>query len=131
MDEWTNAKGADVVPYRRLSGFFKAHFPNIRLAVELEKDLLIRDLAGSASFARTHAVIRRLRNHADFTASQVDDIVAAANSNPQVYLIGQDADVAGFLTDVIAGHEGAIGPDKLEFLREMLGTSEHAAEAEE
>lgn len=130
MDEWTNGKDADLVPYRRLSGFFNAHFPNIRLATELEKDLLIRDLAGSASFARTHTLIRKLRNHADFTASQVDDIVAAANSNSQVYLIGQDADVAGFLTTVIADHEEEIDPDNLELLRETLETNEHPAEAE-
>jgi predicted nucleic acid-binding protein len=130
MDEWTNDKGADLVPYKRLSSFFKAHFPDIRLAAELEKDLLIRDLAGSASFARTHAVIRKLRNHTDFTASQVDDIVAAANSNSQVYLIGQDADVAGFLTTVIAGHEKEIDPDNLAFLRRIMETNEHPTDVE-
>lgn len=127
LDEWTNAKDADLVSYRRLSSFFKAHFPNIRLATELEKDLLIRDLAGSGSFARTHTLIRRLKNHTDFTASQVDDIVAAANSNSQIYLIGQDANVKDFLTNVIADHEEEIDSGNLERLRETLKTNGHTS----
>jgi PIN domain len=123
LDEWTRAKDADLVSYRRLSSFFKAHFPNIRLATELEKDLLIRDLAGSGSFTQTHTLIRRLTNYIDFTASQADEIVAAANSNSQIYLIGQGADVKGFLTDLIAGREDEIDPHNLELLRKTLNAN--------
>ena len=67
--------------HKRLSGFFKDRFPQIRLASELEKDMHIKKLAKSGSFSRTHSVITQLSRHADYSDSQVNDIVDAVLGN--------------------------------------------------
>lgn len=120
MDEWGDAKDADIIPYRRLSAFFSEHFPHITLASELEADALIRDLAHSRSFARTHALIPKLGDRADFSAAQRDEIVSIALNNDQVCLILQDDDVKGFLTKLVAGQEDEIDSENLRLLQEAL-----------
>ena len=54
LGEWEKIKLSKLFFYKRLSGFLKEKFPDINLANEGEKDLLIRDLANSSSF-RKHA----------------------------------------------------------------------------
>ena len=46
--EWRSAKQGAVHFYKTVSAFFGSHFPEITLASEAEKDLLVRDLASSA-----------------------------------------------------------------------------------
>jgi hypothetical protein len=122
-DEWRSRKSANIIYYRALSGFFRNHFPEIKLARDAEKDLLIADLANSGSFARTHSLIAQLNQFEDFTAPQRDAIVAAAVSNTQVgYIIG-DHDLREFFTRVVVGHEKKISDpglaEVLEWLREV------------
>lgn len=119
-EEWEQAKKSRVIYFRRMSLFFRAQFPEIKLAAEAEKDLAIRDLADSGNFARTHAVIARLRNYTDFTPGQLNEIVSAALANNQVHWIAADQDVHSFLSDVIAGREDHIEATKLKQLRELL-----------
>ncbi|HXA18154.1 MAG TPA: PIN domain-containing protein [Thermoanaerobaculia bacterium] len=127
-DEWRSVKSADVIYYRALSGFFRNHFPEIKLARDAERDLLIADLANSGSFARTHSLIAQLNQYEDFTAPQRDAIVAAAANNSQVgYIIG-DHDLREFFTRVVVGHENKINDpglaDVLESLREAKDEGE-------
>jgi hypothetical protein len=124
IDEWEGAKDAAIIPYRRLSAFFGDHFPEITLASELEADALIRDLAQSGSFARTHALIPKLRDRAHFSPAQKNEIVSIALNNDQVYLILQDDDIEAFLTNLIHGHEDEIDPDNLRRLQETLSLQE-------
>ena len=124
LHEWAQTKGSQLFYHQRLSSFFKERFPHIKLASELEKDLLIRDFADSGTFARTHAVISGLSRYTDFTAAQLNDIVAAAISNNQVYRIINDPDVMGFLSTVIAGHEAQIDHDNLAQLQARLAPME-------
>jgi hypothetical protein len=70
--EWQDQKNSKVVYYKSLSEFFKEHFPKITLASELEKDLVIRDLANSSSFAETHTIISKLNKYSDFTIAQIN-----------------------------------------------------------
>ncbi len=121
LEEWSETKDSNLIFYKSLSTFFKEHFPEISLASELEKDILIRDLASSDSFAQTHAIIAKLRQYADFSMSQVDAIVQAAISNNQVYWIIDDWDVREFLTEVIKGKEDHIEPENLAELQRLLG----------
>ena len=100
FDEWNGSKNSDLVLYRRLSAFFKDKFPDIKLATELEKELLIRDLANSENFAQTHQVISRLSKFSEFTSAQVNEIAQAAISNSQVRWIIDDADVEGFFKPI-------------------------------
>jgi len=55
--------------YRRLSQFFKEHYPEIKLASELEKELAIRSLINSGNFASTHSAIDKLKKYAEFYKS--------------------------------------------------------------
>jgi len=121
LEEWSETKDSNLIFYKSLSPFFKEHFPEISLASELEKDILIRDLASSDSFAQTHAIIAKLRQYTDFSMSQVDAIVQAAISNNQVYWIIDDWDVREFLTEVIKGKEDHIEPENLAELQRLLG----------
>jgi predicted nucleic acid-binding protein len=69
VEEWEDRKKSKVLFHRRLSSFFKSHFPQINLASDLERELAIRALAASASFATTHACVARLSKYTQFTAA--------------------------------------------------------------
>lgn len=131
LDEWSNTKDADLVWYRRLSGFFNDHFPAIKLATELEKDLLIRDLASSVNFAQTHSIVAKLRRYTDFTQAQLNDIVTATLTNSQVYLIIEDSDVKDFILRVVTGREDKIARENLERLQKLLERRETSDDEDE
>lgn len=115
--EWAdNGFFPELVVYKKLSGFFKAKFPEIKLASEIDKDLLIAQLAGSGSFAKTHSVVAELSQFSDFSVSQVDAILAAAVSNHQVGWIVGDADVKTFLQSIIEGKEEKVDSDALKYV---------------
>lgn len=118
--EWSNAKGSHLFFYKRLSNFFKAYFPDIRLASELEKDLLIRSLAQSRTFAQTHSIIAQLNKYIDYTADQINDIIVAAISNGQIYRIINDDDLRDFFTNIIIDYENVINPENYDQLVELL-----------
>lgn len=130
LQEWADTKKANVHFFKSLSTFFDTHFPEIRLVVESEKDIAIRDLAQSGNFATTHSVISRLAQYADFTPAQLDAIVSAAINNSQVYWIIEDEDVSGFLKSILRGHEESIEPENLAQLKQLLSTSEARLDAE-
>jgi predicted nucleic acid-binding protein len=117
LEEWHEQKKADIFFYRRLSDFFHEHFPDIKLASELEKDLLIQKLGDSPTFSATHSIVYRLSKLQGFSIAQINTILKVANSNNQVYWIISDEDVETFLLDLVKGKE-----DKLDqlALNEML-----------
>ncbi|MCC7134393.1 MAG: DUF4935 domain-containing protein [Gemmatimonadales bacterium] len=118
--EWDRTRTSHIYFYKRLSDFFRRHFAHIRLAHELEKDLLISDLAASGTFAQTHATIAKLASFADFTATQADAIALAAASNNQVYWIATDSDVFSVLSDVATRYASQIDPHHLRLLLDLL-----------
>lgn len=118
--EWEKRKNSSLVLYKRLSEFFGDKYPNIKLACEFEKELLINKLTGSHSFSQTHSVIAKLCKFHDFTPAQLNDIISAAISNDQVSSIIGDADVKEFITQAIAGNESMIEPDNLTSLVQSI-----------
>lgn len=123
--EWTAKKRGSVIFYRKLSSFFRDHFPNIRIASDYEKGLLIRSLANSGSFAETHAAIGRLHQHlGEFTAAQASAIISAAVTNNQVYWIINDEDIREFLVALIEAHQQNLEATMLETLRQIMGDVE-------
>jgi hypothetical protein len=126
--EWQEKKKSNIVFYKRMSAFFKERFPDITLATELEKDLLIQDLANSSTFARTHTVIAKLLRYVEFTPMQLNAIVTATLLNSQVRSIIGDSDVRQFLSTAVGGNEGVIEKDTLEALRSLMAPpkEEHA-----
>jgi predicted nucleic acid-binding protein len=119
-EEWREKKKSHVLFYRRISGFFKEHFPDIKLATELEKDLLIQAFANSGTFALTHRWVAKLSKVADFTPAQLNAIVSAAVSNSQIGLIIDDPDIHEFLSVLIKGREKLIEKDNLAPLMFLL-----------
>lgn len=106
LREWRSKKQGQLFYYRTLSEFFKVHFPSIKLAGEIEKELLITKFANSSSYAETHALMPKLRKYtSDFTFDQVERIAAHAVFNTQIAWILSDDDVEGFVTAVIQGYE--------------------------
>jgi hypothetical protein len=130
-DEWRGKKKSNLVFYKRISVFFKEHFPDIKLAAELEKDLLIEDFTNSSSFARTHEVVAKLSKYADFTPAQLNAIVSATLSNSQIALIAGDADVHEFLAGAIKGREKFIETKHLVPLAELIWPPEKKAVADD
>lgn len=120
IEEWKKKKQSKIHYYSRLSLFFKEHFPDIKLASELEKEILIKSLASSGSFARTHSVIAGLSKCSDFTSSQRNEIVEAAISNNQIMLILGDSDVNEFMKNIIKAPQKEFDQNNLAILVEKL-----------
>lgn len=120
-DEWATRKSSALISYHRLSAFFATHFPQIKLASEIEKELLIQELAQSGGFTRTHILVGRLRNFGEFTADQANAILAAAANNTQVGWIASDWDVRELMKSAISGNEAALDQALLEEVTELMG----------
>jgi hypothetical protein len=97
--------------YSKLSDFFKGHFSDIKLASEVERDLLIKKLANSKSFATTHLVIAQLAKQAEFSPSQVEQLVVIPDANGQVGNIIGDSDVHQFYAVLLETYGDKIQPD--------------------
>ena len=123
-DEWKIAKSSEIIFYQRLSSFFKDKFPDIKLASELEKDLLIRELADSPNFAYTHSVISKLRKYAEFSPIQASEIAQASLTNNQVYWILEDEDVNEFLKRIVKDYVSKIESDYLFSLKAVLDSKD-------
>jgi len=123
LQEWREKNRSELHFYSKLSALFGQHFPEIKLASEYAKDSLIKDLFASRTFAQAHATIARLRPHAEFTIAQINDIVRAAISNNQIYLILGDPDVYEFLDAAIRGQRERVDPDNLQALKALAAKS--------
>lgn len=121
LDEWRARKGSDLVSYRRLSAFFAAKFPKIKLASEIEKELLIQELAASGTFRQTHSLVAKLSKWPDFTVDQASAILNAAVNNSQVGWIASDYDVRRLLESAIAGKQDALDVELLGDVLKMMG----------
>jgi len=128
VEEWSERVKSELANYRGISEFFADKFPDIELATESEKDLLIRNLATGGTFDRTHQIISRLSKYSDFTPTQVNEIVLAAITNNQVYWIGSDWDVRTFLSGLVKGREAQIDPAHLKQLNRVLEGEEPSTE---
>lgn len=124
LEDWRQTKGSSLISYRRLSPFFRDTFPDIELASELEKDLLIQQLAVSRSFAETHRVISQLSSYSDFTSTQINDIIRAAITNDQIYRIIADHDVTELLNGILERYQHLVVQENLCKIRSLLGRQE-------
>ena len=111
LKEWQKIKHSNIIHFRNLTVFFRENFPQIKLADELEKNLLIEKLATSGSFTTTHLVLSKLSSFNDFTREQINDIILACVSNNQVYWIATDQDIKDNLSKIVLKHSELIDPD--------------------
>lgn len=107
--------------YKSLSEFFRATFPAIQLADEIEKDLLVQRLMTSSSFAETHSIVGKLSRYSEFSPSQAAFIAEAVVTNNQVLWILEDDDVESFVSSIVERYSSHIDADSLGMLRERLG----------
>jgi predicted nucleic acid-binding protein len=90
--EWNDSGRGKLFFYERLSLFLKDKFPTIHIALEADKELLIKALSESGSFAETHEIVAKLAKYSEFSAVQANDILSATLSNTQVLWIIDDDD---------------------------------------
>jgi predicted nucleic acid-binding protein len=119
-DEWSEKKQSHVGLYRRISSLFQDHFPQIRLASELEKQFRIRRLRRSGSFEETHRAIAGLAEYDEFTDQEARELLEAAVWNSQVNWISRDQDVLEFYTDLLNDHRDSFEEDELERFTEVF-----------
>lgn len=112
-DEWEKKKNSTIYFYKTLSEFFKSKFPDIELSDQLEKEILIKSLATSASFSSAKLKLAKLSKYREFTSQQLNDIVEIAISNNQLYWISNDFGVGDVLINIIQGNEEKITPESL------------------
>lgn len=127
--EWKEKKKADVFFYRRLAPFFKEHYPEIKLASELEKEMAVQQLVGSRAFTTTHSAIAKLSGFENFSQLQVGEIVNVALTNSQVNWILGDPDVYEFMVKLAAEYKDKMEEGAYGNLMESL--KEHEPEEEE
>lgn len=109
-EEWCTRKKSKAVLYKRLSQFLSINFPGAKVAAELEKDILISELASSSNFAKTHQVISELDCFASFSPKQASEIADAYITNAQVGWIASDEDVHAFGTKIQNAHSATLDP---------------------
>jgi predicted nucleic acid-binding protein len=123
LNEWYDKKQTKIHFYKRLSGFCKEQFPEIAIASVRDKEFLIRDLVNSQSIADTQKAIAKLSYYQEFTAAQVNTIVAAAISNRQVVWSIEDESVSSFISSVVANNEQYLDAASLTSIQNLLGKS--------
>lgn len=123
--EWESRKGSHVEFHRSLTSLFRSRYSHIQLATELERELAIGRLVGSANFASTHAAIRDLSQFADFTQAQVEALVETPSRNSQVGWILGDPDVQDFFRGLLNRYRETL---EVEQVQELEADLESAAE---
>lgn len=108
LDEWKQAKEAELFAYRTLSAFMQEHFDGVAFAFDKEKEALIEALRTAGAFVVTHRLIAELENYQYFSAKEVTRILDAAEKNDQFGWIVTDYDVSDFLNRVAVPHIGSL-----------------------
>lgn len=121
--EWEDRKQASIYFYTRISDFFRANFPTIKIASEIERDLQIAELSESRTFATTHVVIAKLAKHTDFSPSQIEAMVHIAQTNNQVEWILGDPDLHGFYCALLK-HAAKLSPELIDQLEQVVKSGE-------
>jgi hypothetical protein len=118
LNEWAKKKGTKIKFYKTLSDFFKDVLPDIKLATELEKDLLISELESSPNFYTSRSILKKLSKLDSFSSEQINQIIASSINNTQVYWISEDEDINEYLYDFVENYSEKIDAELLkEFIR--------------
>jgi hypothetical protein len=99
--EWTATKKSRIFLYKSLPELLKQHFPEIKLANEIEKAVAIEMLVSSRNFATTHRAVAELESIDDFTDTDLANLFTAFFDNDQVAWILGDPDVERFAVKII------------------------------
>jgi hypothetical protein len=102
IDEWKERKAGVLTWHRELRPFLTSRFPEIKLAIDIEKRIAIDQLKNSGSFQTTHSAITELAPYAAaLTQAELDELIEAAKTNSQIQWIKGDPDVKEFYQSAI------------------------------
>ena len=113
LKEWNRKKGTNIKFYKTLSDFFKDIFPDIKLATELEKDLLIANLEASGNFYSARRILQKLSKFETFSTEQSNQILTSSLSNNQIFWISDDEDINEMLYSIVDNNVDKIDDDLL------------------
>ena len=133
VDEWTTKKKSTLFLHDQLKPLLKEYFPQIKLAIDAEKRVAMESLMNSGNFAWTHFSIRRLTPFIDvLTSEDIHELVAAAESNSQIWAIITDEDVYAFFSKLLQIDQtgGSINPDDQKALQKLLAPPESEIDLE-
>ncbi|WP_336127892.1 PIN domain-containing protein [Mesoflavibacter sp. CH_XMU1422-2] len=111
--EWNRKKYSEIKFYKTLSDFFKDVFPEIKLATELEKDILISKLIESGNFYSSRQLLQKLSKFESFSTEQANQYVSASLDNSQIYWISEDEDINEYLHEFVEKNKDKINADLL------------------
>ena len=129
-NEWEKTKSSKIHFYRRISSFFNEHYPEIKLASELEKDILIQNLVESMTFIDTHNTIAELKFYSEFSKEEVSRMCLAAITNEQIINILSDDDVNEFFEELIGKYSEFIDTRELAILKKLLPKAQDESKEE-
>ncbi len=101
IKEWIQKKSSSIALFKTLAEFLSAHFPDIKLADEIDKLTAIERFEKSMNFRDTHRALKRLRGFDDFTKDEVLRMLNAHITNYEIHGILEDDDVHKFALKVV------------------------------
>jgi hypothetical protein len=119
LKEWLNKKKSTIFSFKRMSEFFKSKFPDIKIASEYEKEILIKNLSGSGSYARSRLLLQKLSEFDEFSSEQLDEIIIACTNNSQIYWIRTDDDIKEIISGIVKPNRDKANEKLLESFDEM------------
>ena len=115
FNEWKTVKKARMFLYDGIKSFVKSHFPDIKLASDIEKILAIKKLVGSKSFDQTHSAIALLAPlSADITGDEASMLFSALIDNSEIHAIAEDTDVKEFYEGLLVDHFSVLSNEDYE-----------------
>jgi hypothetical protein len=129
LDEWKQAKGANLFAYRTLSAFMQEHFDGVAFAFDKDKDALVEALRTAGAFSITHRLIAELENYQYFSAKEVTRILDAAEENNQFGWIVTDYDVSDFLNRIAVVHMESLSDAHKAILTKVITEKKERATA--
>lgn len=125
VDEWKRRKSGVLYLHTELRPFLNSKFPDINLAVDVEKNAAVARLVGSVFFSETHTAIAGLalfKN--DLSWEDADKILRAGLENTQISWIGSDKDVREFYQPLIERFSDKLGEERTAILRSVFKKEE-------
>jgi hypothetical protein len=130
-DEWKRKNGGELLLKEQLRPFLKDKFPDIELAIDVEKSEAIKSLIQSGSFSRTHLQFEKLKSMTgSISWSEADQLFEAGLNNNQISWIGTDSDVRYFYRGLIDKFAGKISEERMKLLDQVFPKSSVVDEQE-
>ena len=124
MEEWEKLKKGHITLHSEIKPFLNHSFPDIKLAVDVEKQEAVSRLVQSGSFQTTHEAISALQIYIDaLTWENADAIFNAGLQNTQIAWIGTDSDVRDFYRKLMDRFDSKLLADRKAELEDVFKSS--------